>query len=82
MTDSDDESLDISKTLLNTDLSFPSISDPVSSRAGKKSARKAEDNETNDFLDIFSNDTAGKSKLNGSSFKNMGIKRPTRGEEC
>jgi hypothetical protein len=73
MADSDDESLDISKTLLNTDLSLPSISAPSSAKPTQKSGHKtAQDHESTDFLDIFSNKTLGPSKLNGSSFKNMG----------
>ena len=72
MTDSEDESLDISKTLFNTDLSLPSLSDPLVSKSIKKSTKKSENHESSDFLDIFSNKPLGTSRLNGSSFKNMG----------
>jgi hypothetical protein len=72
MSDAEDESHDVSTALLDTRLSLPSATDSVSSRTGNKQHTKSQDQDSTDFLDIFSHESSGRSRLNGSSFRNMG----------
>lgn len=70
MADSDDDTADITNALLlgdagdKQDASLP----PNSKR--RKTIPQTEN--PFDDLDVFTNDAAGKTKLSGSSFKNMG----------
>ena len=72
MSDDEDESQDVSTALLGTRLSLPSKTDSISSRTNNKQRNKSDDQDSTDFLDIFSHESTGRSKLNGSSFRNMG----------
>src|SRR2546430_11210963 len=71
MSDDEDESHDVSTALLDTRLSLSSKTDSVLSRTTNKQRNKSDDQDSTDFLDIFSHES-GRSKLNGSSFRNMG----------
>jgi hypothetical protein len=69
MADSDDDSADISNALLLEDAKDGREAMPSSKR--RKLSTKEE--EPFDNLDVFLHETAGKAKLSGSSFKNMGL---------
>ena len=76
MTESDDDSADISKALLEAADSstnpFSFDDSPVTKRR-KTSGKRNDPNAPTDDLDLFTNEVHIKSKLNGSSFKNMGL---------
>jgi len=69
MADSDEDTADISNALL--------LEDPDDNQEGallsKNKRRKIETEDLFEDLDVFPNESASKTKLSGSSFKNMGI---------
>jgi hypothetical protein len=69
MADSDDDTADISNALLLEDADNRQEAIPTTKR--RKMSPKEE--EPFDNFDVFLNETASKAKLNGSSFKNMGL---------
>jgi hypothetical protein len=79
MAESDEDITDISKVLLESgehdaDDSFFSFSDTPSAKRRKTAAVKtARQNIPSKDLDLFPNEVPFKSKLTGSSFKNMGF---------
>ena len=72
MADSDDEVVDFSNVLLETlhDTEYPFSFDDAPTTKRRKGA--SDKNGSVEDLDLFSNDAPTKSKLSGSSFKNMG----------
>src|SRR5438552_2204578 len=72
--DSDDEGVDFSNTLLEP---VEDVGDPFSFTETPSTSRRkplTKNIDQNDFIDdLFQNKTQLKSKLNGSSFKNMGM---------
>ena len=72
MADSDDEGIDFSNALLET---VDDVEDPFSfsdTPATKRRKPAVDKNGSVEDLDLFSNEIPVKSKLSGSSFKNMG----------
>ena len=75
MIESDDEAVDISKALLearDTTTDPFSFTDAPPAKRQKTSGKHGR-NSTDNGPDVFDNETAFKAKLNGSSFKNMGL---------
>lgn len=74
MDDYDDEGQDFSKALLETvdTRTDPFLTDDIPSKRRKTGAKGPQQKDFIDDLDSFSTVTSSKSKLNGSSFKNMG----------
>ena len=75
MADSDDDGADIANVLLEAvdDGGDPfSFSDVPATKRRKPSSKNTDKNGSVEDFDLFSNETPVKSKLSGSSFKNMG----------
>jgi hypothetical protein len=75
MADSDDDTADITNVLLEAadDGEDPfSFNNAPATKRRKSSKRTAEQTGSTEDFDLFSNETPVKSKIGGSSFKNMG----------
>lgn len=71
MADSDDDTADITNALLLGDGEDKKVASLLPNSKRRKTIPQTEN--PFDDLDVFPNDAASKTKLSGSSFKNMGI---------